>query len=612
MLKALVENKKPMNIITHNTPKTQVKILVNAEEKSKITKQVLSYGAHLTHIQRQALELYDIGMNVFPQPIGQKGGYPWKRLQFVRLNRDHHLYGVESLFIGQCNLAIMCGRTSDNLFIIDCESRASFEHHIKQLRQQDIPVWASKTARGGHIYLRATNGEIHNVPSGRLKETEIKGRNGYVLAPPSLHPSGTYYRWLHQEGEAPPTIDITQINWLVDDCGKTVRLKYDPVSHYTPGIRIDTYQTLSKETRNYINEGHLISEGYRNNTLFASACDLAGNGYTYEQTCKLIADKAIASGLSHEEVRNTLRSAYKKERTPTNKSYIKGDWYYALHFLVNEKLQGRKSATERAVILTLIERARLIHYHSNANNFRASIREIASQAKLSTRTVQLTLMALMEKQWITRNIPDRESYANTWQFGEQVITKGKEYELKTNTLAPLTPWLEYSVLLFNSDMVERRSLGHGALFLYRMMVGLCMPLMPLALSELTGLTVNQVNYALSKLRLFSLVERTSLGWIALMMSEATLKKITIDTDGKGNRRTQAFLMERQLFAGRMLYDARAKREKDAFLCPQRSLATKKKAMWIEQLLLDELVQEALSLGAVVVCEDGFILERRLE
>ena len=37
-------------------------------------------------IQAAARHLYGIGLNVFPQPLGKKGGYPWKKLQYLRLH----------------------------------------------------------------------------------------------------------------------------------------------------------------------------------------------------------------------------------------------------------------------------------------------------------------------------------------------------------------------------------------------------------------------------------------------------------------------------------------------------------------------------------------------
>ncbi|MEO1646522.1 MAG: bifunctional DNA primase/polymerase, partial [Chloroflexota bacterium] len=155
-----------MNIIPHNPLNVQVSIPEFTDEIGAIwdTNQILTLG--LTDTQRTAYALYDMGLNVMPQPHSRKGGLPWKRLQYGRLHRDDRSYGLRNLFAGDCNLAVMCGASSGNLFVIDCESEDSFIYHLNAMRRRSIPLWAVRTARGGHIYLRATNGEVANVEPG--------------------------------------------------------------------------------------------------------------------------------------------------------------------------------------------------------------------------------------------------------------------------------------------------------------------------------------------------------------------------------------------------------------------------------------------------------------
>jgi hypothetical protein len=350
-----------MNIITHNPPKTQVKIWDFLDEIDNPAQEILSYGAYLSDVQLEALQLYDMGLNVFPQPYGRKSGYPWKRLQYSRLHRNHHLYGLENLFAGQCNLAIMCGKTSNNLFVIDCETETSFNAHVHAMRERNIPVWASKTGRGGHIYLHSIHGEVHNIATGVLVDAEIRGQNSYVLAPPSLHPSGKHYRWIYQDTPRIPAIDVKQIDWLTNYQNKPVQLTYDEEYTYEPGLKLNQHHGLSAKTRDYIENGHLVAIGNRNNRLFAASCDLAGNQYTEDEAKNYLTDKAKQSGLNEQEIRATIRSAYSQPRDASRKDKVAySDWYYALAFLMHTKLSGRKSHSERVIMLTLIEKARVI------------------------------------------------------------------------------------------------------------------------------------------------------------------------------------------------------------------------------------------------------------
>ncbi|MCA9914377.1 MAG: bifunctional DNA primase/polymerase, partial [Anaerolineae bacterium] len=332
--------------------------------------------------QQTALTLYDLGLNIFPQPIGKKGGLPWKALQFIRLDRDDPAYGLTKVFAGNSNLAVMCGRTSGNLFVIDCESPATLRYHMQQLRQRQIPLWVVQTARGGHIYLRAAEGEVHNIAPGILKDAEIKGQMGYVLAPPSVHPSGAIYTWLHQEGDNIPVVSVGDVDWLRNQTGDSVTLQVNTSqSSYTAGVWRKPHQPqkqLSRTTQEYLQQGHQLPEGSRNNRLFAAACDLAGNGYSEQHSLQMLSPIATGSGLEEREVRTTITSAYSKPRTPSrqhNISVVADDrWWKMLLWVTKQQWQSRTGATDRVMMLALIERARV---YSNENGvFRASIREL--------------------------------------------------------------------------------------------------------------------------------------------------------------------------------------------------------------------------------------------
>ena len=61
---------------------------------------------------------------------------------------------------------------------------------------REIPeTWAASTGRGTHIYLRVDR----PTPTrpGISPKVDIKGEGGYVVAPPSVHPDGSRYAWVH-------------------------------------------------------------------------------------------------------------------------------------------------------------------------------------------------------------------------------------------------------------------------------------------------------------------------------------------------------------------------------------------------------------------------------
>lgn len=625
-----------MNIIPQNGGIAQVGIHSETDkmQTSLHTNEVLMNGIHPSVLQEQAFTLYDYGLNIFPQPFGKKGGYPWKRLQYTRLPREHEAFGLQQLFLGECNLAVMCGATSGNLFVIDCETEEALRHHARQMRQRDIPLWVVKTARGGHIYLRTCDGEVHNVEPNVMRDVEIKGQRGYVLAPPSIHPSGAIYEWLVQEGTSIPVVKISQIDWLRDCNDEAITLKATPPPVRNRGNWISEipspHRNLSNATQNYLKNGHSVLEGNRNNELFKAACDLAGNHFSENDAMSTLLEQAISSGLSERESRATIRSAYSQPRTPARPSNtfsptIDEAWRYALLYGIEYDWIGRTRNTDRAVYLALVERARLA---SNENDvFRGSVRELSELARMGCNTVQRALKRLIATNLILGCGNDRNSGGRLWRFTDVVIDVGKQLALNMDTVSFPPQWLSYSVSLFNSDITERGALGHGVLFIYEHMCRLKAPMMPSALAQAISATVNQVNYALKKLRSFGLAQRLKEGWQITSLSLDELEVHIaqfVDVDGKGAAREQRHERERQIFAARILFFARARCEGSAFRqwwqwfngVPERFIAwcgqqIEQNRQELQELLDDPLVQLGLELGGEVDLGGGRYLKRRM-
>lgn len=568
-----------MHSIPHNVSKTQAELANNHEEPLKngypncaTADSPETKDTKATDTQAAAQQLYALGLNVFPQPFGSKAGYPWRQLQYTRLHNSAHTYGLENLFSQPCNIAVMCGKTSRNLFVLDCESEDSFKRNVAAMRTRNIAIWAVGTARGGHLYMFCADGEVQNISSETLGDMEVKGGKGYVLTAPSLHPSGIPYQWLRQEGPEPPTVTLQDIDWLNDLQGNPINLKIeqnrtkrstktpDP-QHWTP---------LSRSTQHYLKNGAQTAHGQRNNALFRAACDMAGNNYSEATTSQILEPIASSSGLPNYEIRRTIQSAYSRTRTPSRPTRTNEPkphrelWKYAAGFAEQHQWEGRTKTTDQAVFYALTERARDA---ANENGvFRASIRELSEKAQIGTATVQKSLKRLQQ-----HNPPlvfkvsqkDQTSGANLWRFSDYVLTNGKKIilnaNLKTDTLPPAPPWLSFSVSFTKtSDLLERGALGRTGLTVYRAMLTYAAPALPAEIAELSGCTVNQVNYALGKMRRFGLVERAAAGWQALALEDEQLERQVAQragTQGSSARRRKRYARERALFIGRIIYVA---------------------------------------------------------
>jgi hypothetical protein len=132
---------------------------------------------------------------------------------------------------GSCNLAIVGGTISGGLVVLDFESSAAYDawHRFATMLLDEALVAqfpVVRTGRGKHVYFRMPNPignrTLAKRPSGvdakgkTIYEllAETRGEGGLALAPPSLHPSGTYYT-LEQGG-------LTAVPLLTSDQAQTI------------------------------------------------------------------------------------------------------------------------------------------------------------------------------------------------------------------------------------------------------------------------------------------------------------------------------------------------------------------------------------------------------
>jgi hypothetical protein len=93
------------------------------------------------------------------------------------------------------NLAVACGAPGPQVQDIDDLDRVPREL-LRLLDRSGAPVVA--TSRGRHYYFAGQTTGTVTVGFG-----ELRGAGGYVIAPPSVHPSGREYVWLFAPGDGP-------------------------------------------------------------------------------------------------------------------------------------------------------------------------------------------------------------------------------------------------------------------------------------------------------------------------------------------------------------------------------------------------------------------------
>lgn len=105
------------------------------------------------------------------------------------------------------NIGIACGEVS-GIVVLDVDPRNGGHKSLDRLlrRHGELPrTQRVETGGGGeHYYFRYPESGIKKgvVADG----LDLVSDGGYVVAPPSLHPSGSHYRWRETRGDRPPPL----------------------------------------------------------------------------------------------------------------------------------------------------------------------------------------------------------------------------------------------------------------------------------------------------------------------------------------------------------------------------------------------------------------------
>jgi len=215
------------------------------------------------------------GFSVIPVR-GKKSSINWAHYQQRRAT-NVQLEGWHSK--GLLNgVAIVCGSVSDGLVVIDLDGDAAVKTFSQAFDHIFEATYRVNTANGVHVYLYS----IRPVQSTSLKNTAgikeigIRSDGNYVVAPPSMHPSGGRYTSANDKRIMRLADASFLVKWL--DEFKPVVRKLRTTHTPVPSAVRDSVAPVAFVT-SYINNAvsrqldtvRLAGQGERNETLFVSA-----------------------------------------------------------------------------------------------------------------------------------------------------------------------------------------------------------------------------------------------------------------------------------------------------------------------------------------------------
>lgn len=250
----------------------------------------------MTAIVDYALAYAKRGWSVFPlQPRSKIPAVLW--LQF---NREAPTEDMIRRWWSDCpiyNIAIVTGAIS-GIFVVDCDNAQMVEGH--ESLPDYVPTLSSKTAHGRHFIYQHPGHRVRNQVGNGI---DIRGDNGYIVTPPSIHPSGAQYRWI----KAPVQTAPRAIRELIAPPARQQRI--NPAGGTGSG-KSGTWARVILERE--VQAVALASKGLRNNALNRAAYNmgqLIGDGLitrgVVENALMLAGEDA---GLGLTEICKTLKS----------------------------------------------------------------------------------------------------------------------------------------------------------------------------------------------------------------------------------------------------------------------------------------------------------------
>jgi len=204
-----------------------------------------------------AVEYLSRGWSVLPiRPREKRPLIRWQYLQGARPSEADLTDWFQKW--PNANVGVVTGEIS-NLVVLDIDPKHGGDDTLEvlQCRFGPLPMTvASYTGGGGrHLYFKHPGYPVRNR-AGIGQGIDVRGDGGFVVAPPSIHPSGKRYGWL--AGQSPKDLPLAPMpRWLIIETGTRARRLVD-------------------DWRSLVREG--VAQGQRNSTIASLTGHLLWHG----------------------------------------------------------------------------------------------------------------------------------------------------------------------------------------------------------------------------------------------------------------------------------------------------------------------------------------------
>jgi hypothetical protein len=307
---------------------------------------------------KQALALYEgLGFSIIP--LKAKGKKPalhaWEEYKSRRPTKEEIASWSQQHWSdgADANVGVVCGAVSGNLVVLDFDLKSAFEvfknewaaTRGKNVANETVVV---ATGRGFHVYCR-----VKDMPkSVKLPNVEVKAEGHYVVAPPSIHPSGKAYQFVN-----PAMSSIVELSSL-EDIGigspDEVLDALLPVKGGQPGVLDGAGTDNEGELRAMAEQiTPCWTQPRRHDLALAISAYLAKFGWTLDMVLRVVEMAAIDA--HDEELQDRLKAAEDTFAKVRANKAVKG--YTGLDEILPKKVLDRvETLAKTATISDVIRR----------------------------------------------------------------------------------------------------------------------------------------------------------------------------------------------------------------------------------------------------------------
>lgn len=203
--------------------------------------------AHTAELLASALDYLRRGWSVLPiGPDKRPALSSWRRYQTERPSETTiaKWFAAGALGGRVRGVGIVLGEVSGGLAVRDFDEAGAYAQWAAGHPELARTLPTVETSRGRHVYFRCPEARTLKLPGG-----ELRAVGAYVLAPPSLHPSGCQYRWTVGLPDGPlPSIDASDF-LDKNESGKSEALPPLWLEHLEHPVRLERLGPLARLVR---------------------------------------------------------------------------------------------------------------------------------------------------------------------------------------------------------------------------------------------------------------------------------------------------------------------------------------------------------------------------